>query len=765
MKDKKIKKIKRLMNLDEQFEEKEIYLGIKEIIIETLNKDNLYIIKQNGFKTFLKLNLTTPPHLLNEKGVEEYYEEISKVLKNSNFKLRFIHKSLDIKEDNIGANKITTDNTWCQRFKTFSYNQFYEINEFLEYYIEIENSKIEGLIDHVNSFLNMNGRLSIFDLSIPSPSEFEYLYSSVVLGNINIKYDADCVIENNKTYVKYITISQIKEQQNYQYWQTLTNLGCDLMINVRNLNEEESVKTIRRSSSELGLKSEGKNEVARMREENDRELVFDIMQSIVRQEDTLTEIQILLKVVGNSKNEVYEKAKTIGKELQENYKVVDKLFNYDKLDKAYFGGNSIVLPKLMLTSQIFVAGSGFYSNTLIQENGFVRCNDQNSLLVLNRRKVNQKTGQSNYNELFIGITGSGKSVSIKKHLLEDFSFGDRIMLLDFAKEYHDITTQLSGSIVDFSSANLKINPFEFIVKIDEENGTTSIDYKSITQFLTFLYPDIDATKRLFIEDKLRECLEGYSKPTFQDVYAEFKKRNVGDEYLIFIKNLLENYPMFNGENNIDLTNRLINLSLQAIKSDAQLLNAISFLIVKLAAKEMSNNKFYFNPNLGVTLKEQLINYANEKDINLNDIEMIDDMDENQLKIFIETNNPKYRILFDECHNIFESEVMLKEILRISREGRKYSTGITLGTQTILELIGNETSKKLFSQIPYVYFLKMKEVDINEAEKYGLYFSPGQKDFLSKEATKGRGILQMGGKHYLIGADVDIDLISLFDGGS
>ena len=785
--------IRRVLTIDEQYEKKQTELNVENILELNVNNKKIDVIKQdNKYRLFLNLKLITPPHLLNNENTFTYYDDILTIMNVCRMKLRFIYKSIDFKNKTLGPDLIEPKSPIHEDFINKSKNDFNKITTWIEYFIELSFENLKELEEKASYLLSLSNRLKFFNITIPTKEELDFLFDNVVLGEISQTFLNNTIIcntgEENQYYVKYLVVKDLKETLPIGWWEQLTTYGADMMVVINPLSQLKSEKIMDRTEIEVNSLKEATSSFKRKKQYHKKENIERMSYQIISQANKLNKVQIILKFYDTDLNRLNQRINKVIKEQSNKIILGEKINSLNELDEFYLGFDSDLIPKITLDDLLLHRGAGFFFNSIIQEGGFVLCNKNDCLVCINEDDVNYDNGQGDFNELILGTPGGGKSALMKQKALRFFCKGDKIHIIDFAKEYRQLANLLNANIITLPNNRLKLNPFEIITILDAD-GKEQIDFPNIKEFINILYPstsyDImkleNVIQKLYLDNKIK------GKPTFSKYLQLFKDKEIqknyyiDEEFIILFENIINNYLYFDGETNIDISKKVNVYDLQQVRYNKAVKHGLGFLITRIIQKEMDANKFYEDFNSSKTMLEQVVEWAKKKNVDLTEvyndylvdkkIGSSDNLEKEYLDIMIDIvnrNTPKIRLIVDECHNWIDDENIAKFILSITKEGRKYNAGVICTTQSIQSALHTSYQQELLTQFTYKYFFKMqsnKDIKLIN-EHLNTNFNSSIQDFLlSKKLEKGMGVLVISGQLYMVGVDIPPHWKTLFNGGN
>ncbi|WP_338987184.1 VirB4 family type IV secretion system protein [Spiroplasma endosymbiont of Dasysyrphus albostriatus] len=304
----------------------------------------------------------------------------------------------------------------------------------------------------------------------------------------------------------------------------------------------------------------------------------------------------------------------------------------------------------------------------------------------------------NHNMVILGESGSGKSFTTKKILLNQaYKNNRKIFILDPEREFSNLTNYLNGEVVNGSGAKGNIiNPLE-IYKLDNshDNADTFNSQLSLLEsFFVMLYPNLnddDITTNLLIELIKEVYFQNHILPS-----TDFEKIKATD------------YPIFTD---------LYNLICQKIKDEKSSANILKLdnLKSKLTALTQGTYAKYWNghtkfqwskANIVCFDLRELFENSNKKIINLQmmlilrmlgiELSAVQSYNENKQ----EKDWKRIIIAVDEAHLLANenNSVALDFLFHTMKRIRKCKSSLIIATQNIADFTGSENVKKKFTGI-------------------------------------------------------------------
>ena len=542
----------------------------------------------------------------------------------------------------------------------------------------------------------------------------------------------------------------------------LTKINCTnyVAVNSELLDISGFKQEIARKYMAVGMKIE--NEKQRNRNNND--YLADASAKLLNEKEKLDEFSKQLDTDDDHYFNTTMLVLVLAKDDAELAMIEEKLMNAASLKsiklKSCFGkqreGLNSVLPLGIqefkrvtnLSSSCLAMLMPFKTQELNDEEGVYYGINQLSQNVIKANKKSLK----NHNGLFLGQSGSGKSVFAKSEILSMFlNFpDDQIIIVAPQNEYSEIAAVADGTVISFdSSKEFFINPMDV--------NFYGVDYGKLREII--------ADKADFILTLLSSCLK-------RDMTAE--EQGIVDSAIEKVYS--ENYAMRKRLNGIEKedaefevpaymrNDSVINLKATELSNEEQiraysptlqdvyqgLLDEGTSVAVHLsAAMEIfvngSLNLFNHRTNVDLGNRFIVFDLSGLKE-NIRVTAMLIMME--TVRSSIKENSQKNRwthLYIDEFHELLAVELVAAFVLKLWKEIRKMS-GILNGiTQNMSDLLNNENGGKLqaiLSNTEYFALLSQSTLDKNKLMEFLPNISPAMFNFVDN-ADSGTGLLKMG----------------------
>ena len=584
---------------------------------------------------------------------------------------------------------------------------------------------------------------------------------------LNVLSPASLCFENEKFTMngqvgKVFFVEEYPKRLESDIIAALTKINCTnyVAVNSELLDISGFKQEIARKYMAVGMKIE--NEKQRNRNNND--YLADASAKLLNEKEKLDEFSKQLDTDDDHYFNTTMLVLVLAKDDAELAMIEEKLMNAASLKsiklKSCFGkqreGLNSVLPLGIqefkrvtnLSSSCLAMLMPFKTQELNDEEGVYYGINQLSQNVIKANKKSLK----NHNGLFLGQSGSGKSVFAKSEILSMFlNFpDDQIIIVAPQNEYSEIAAVADGTVISFdSSKEFFINPMD--VNFD------GVDYGKLREII--------ADKADFILTLLSSCLK-------RDMTAE--EQGIVDS--VIEKVYSENYAMRKRLNGIEKedaefevpaymrNDSVINLKATELSNEEQiraysptlqdvyqgLLDEGTSVAVHLAAAMeifVNGSLNLFNHRTNVDLGNRFIVFdlSGLKE-NIRVTAMLIMME--TVRSSIKENSQRNRwthLYIDEFHELLAVEQVAAFVLKLWKEIRKMS-GILNGiTQNMSDLLNNENGGKLqaiLSNTEYFALLSQSTLDKNKLMEFLPNISPAMFNFVDN-ADSGTGLLKMG----------------------
>ena len=355
----------------------------------------------------------------------------------------------------------------------------------------------------------------------------------------------------------------------------------------------------------------------------------------------------------------------------------------------------------------------------------------------------------NSNMVIVGKSGGGKSYATKSILSNLAADDSKIFVLDPENEYADLAANLNGKFINVAnSSHGRINPFQIITSLEDDEAEEGLETNSFAEHLQFLeeffrqiLPEVNADAMEYLNNLInrvymRRNIDQYTNlntlkpedyPTFDNLYdcilEEFQ--NTQSEYLRNNLRVLMSYVakfstggrnsnMWNGYSTLSTVENFIVFNFQSLLANRNntIANAQMLLVLKYLDNEIIKNREY-NTKYGA--------------------------------------NRKIIIVIDEAHVFIDSKypLALDFMYQMAKRIRKYNGMQIVITQNIKDFVGSEElarkSTAIINACQYSFIFSLAPNDMHDLCK--LYEKAGGINEIEQEqimaAPRGRAFVVTG----------------------
>ena len=447
-----------------------------------------------------------------------------------------------------------------------------------------------------------------------------------------------------------------------------------------------------------------------------------LMQEIKNGDEKIKEVSLILAVTGDKKT----REETIRelKKLVDPYQIkldVPRLRQLETWQTYDINSKSLEDYSVYLPTLTMAAGFPFTETYFNDSQGYMLGVDTHTSLPIFYDPFTLNNSRTSHNLAIISSTGGGKSFTMKKMIVNEFSRGTKVFIFDAENEYKKLVHKNGGEYIDmYSKKGGIINPLQirFIAGDEEESQDTKETDCPLAKHLGFLeaffksafesITEKELVMLLAVVEKLYnkkgifkntsintlQSLKPEDYPIFSDLYnflPEYSKDLKSNEKKKLIEQLdillsrfltgTDSY-LFDGYTNINLDNDLIAFNLQELLYsenqrliNTQTLNLLTYLNNSIVANKINNDKVKLED------RKHVIIVADE------------------FHLFIDENN-------------FE---VLRNFGQLARRIRKYSGSLIVATQSIKDFVGSNQilrhSTAIFNNCQYQMVGMLKEDDL------------------------------------------------------
>ncbi|QCJ45496.1 DUF87 domain-containing protein (plasmid) [Bacillus sp. S3] len=590
-----------------------------------------------------------------------------------------------------------------------------------------------------------------------------------------------------KTYFRPVYIPRDgyprKMQTNWLY--NLTSSGeIDVLIDVHKVGKSNAIRTLQRQITMLQSNLSFQVKRGNIDQINDLESKMrdtdQLMAEIQFSENDMYNVSTLATLYGQSEKELNRYSEQLEDEMSSSF--FSLVSTWGRVKKGFksvlpFGKNEItdslrnIDRRALSTFSPFISGSGKYIGGVP-----LGINKITGQLEFINSFGNEDYRPQNYNMFVVGISGSGKSVTLKLLIARELT-GANIYnrLIDPEGEFVRITKRLGGINLNISEEeDICINPLAINftdIPLDEQDeeldqledsDEREIVNKEGKKFIRFVP----------LREKMNDILD------FFDIICRGK--NSEDRGLdVFERNYLEDAIQFIFKEKLKLTshpdslfsNEVVQIDNQLIQSrvrkpEPTISDVYEFLVEKygkeqkalrlIAAirpflKDGSKPIFDGQTNLGKGVTQSLHN-ARLVNFNISKMEegflrpiayhvILNYLWEHFVKNLDNATKKKF-VYADEAYTLIDSDQTVSFLEKMARRARKRNAGLRLASQDFVRFVTNNKARGILQNTHAYLFLQQNKIDLKAIQE-NFDLSAGEINILFGNPDKGEGILRMG----------------------
>ncbi len=449
--------------------------------------------------------------------------------------------------------------------------------------------------------------------------------------------------------------------------------------------------------------------------ENFQQLMYDIKNG----DEKIKEVALTLIITGTKKERenIFRDLKIITDRYQIKLDIPKlrqmECFQTFDLTTKSLNDYSIYLPTLTLGASFPFTKTYFNDST-----GYMLGIDLHTSLPIFFDLFVTNNERPSHNLAVVASTGSGKSFTVKKMIINEFARGTKIFIIDAENEYKNLVLKNGGEYIDlYSRKGGMINPLQIRYIPSDDNKELKETDCPLAKHLGFLeaffktaFEDITEKELIMLLAVVEslynkkgiykntsintlETLKPEDYPIFSELYEylpEYKKSLDSEEkrkLIVQLEIILSRFLtgtdayLFDGYTDIDLSNDLISFNLQELLYsgnqrliNTQTLNLLTYLNNSIVSNKIKNEK------LGNKHKH--------------------------ISIIVD----EFHLFIDEKNN-----EVIKNFGQLARRVRKYFANMIVCTQSIKDFIGNagvlRHATAIFNNCQYTMVGILKEDDL------------------------------------------------------
>jgi conjugal transfer ATP-binding protein TraC len=303
--------------------------------------------------------------------------------------------------------------------------------------------------------------------------------------------------------------------------------------------------------------------------------------------------------------------------------------------------------------------------------------------------------KTNYNACWSGESGSGKSFGLQEQANNIIRQGGRCFIFDTGRSFQQICKLFGGTHLTFDSdSDICINPFSYIKPYNYDGSMPEKKYQSkykkylalnmsfIKQVVARMASEdgvLDPLQKSKISRAVRETWKLHGRENNITKIVNWLNSLDGDQRAHDLAEMLYDYTedgvygsMFNGEANVDLSNKMVVIEFQELDEQPDLLRVVQQIMV--------------------------IHITNT--------------------LFGGDRKTKSCVIIDEAASMLSDLQMSKFIETFARKARKYRVSLQLGTQSISDYYVNASAKAIIENSAWRCVLGQREEAVKKLSKSG-----------------------------------------------
>lgn len=348
-------------------------------------------------------------------------------------------------------------------------------------------------------------------LDIISPSAFEFKPRSMMFGDLHQRV---LVIVDYPPRVNAAWLSRIA---------TLPGVVCS--IHATPTDSYELIEEIKISMGELAAKMDSGNPISRQRAEQALADAKHLLQKIDSEQQRVFYVTIVILIYANDEDSLQQRTKYVESILAAAgmrgrtpmFRQEEGLISAGPFMKLEENISKIGARNMPV--ETIAAAYPFVYSGINDGNGVLLGTDRSGGIVL-VDFWKREGSRTNSNITVMGRPGTGKSTVIKKILMNEYSLGSKIYIIDPEREYKELCENLGGDWIDCGGGTGgRINPLQVrAVPFDENDedfnfmknkGPLALHFQTLRTFFSLYFKD------------LTKIEEGMLEVALEDVYRKF----------------------------------------------------------------------------------------------------------------------------------------------------------------------------------------------------------------------------------------------------
>ena len=602
-------------------------------------------------------------------------------------------------------------------------------------------------------------------LDIITPTILDFDKSSFAMG------DARCRVKSVFGYPSEGTpgwLSLFTEQPN-----CIVSMHChktdvgELLKSIQNTIDQERAKTYENNAKEVDIDA-SENTIDRARE---------LASSIRSSNATAVNLTINYMIYADTTEDLEKASQQIDGSLTGNQ------FMVRNLDYMQEDGLRSMLPicrnafadvsGLDMTTTAFAGGLGIFPAVGLNDPAgtFLGSDDSHNPVFLDL--WSRAGGRMNSNVLVLGITGSGKSTTLKDLLFDRMAEGDHVLIFDAEREYLDLTRAMHGNVISgFGENGSRINPLqlrdvpevfddpekssaqrEAILSDPYFKGSLSMHMEFLKQWFSLYIPALAQPENAIEMSCLETALyEMYKSAGITERTDPRKLRN-------------NQYPIMS-----DLYNEIATAVATHKIGSHEIADTTPYdhLLAYLQPAVFGADRFVFNGPTTINLDRALNTIdvftllkapANVKNAQFHNLTTY------AWTFLTRDRSERSIMLVDEAHLFItkDSSITFKFLHEAMRRCRKYNASLWIASQNVADFLGRggqDTSELegMLNNPATRIVMNEKSTDIEYLKK--LFNISEKEQQLITTAVRGQGLLMAGNNRYGIRIEVNPDTLAI-----
>ena len=421
---------------------------------------------------------------------------------------------------------------------------------------------------------------------------------------------------------------------------------------------------------------------------------------------------------------------------------------------------------LDMTTAAFTGGLGFFPVSGLNDKGGMFLGSDKSSNPVFFDLWSRANGRMNSNMLVLGITGSGKSTTLKDIVFDRMAEGDKVLIFDAEEEYLDLTRVMHGNIVDgYGADESRINPLQLrdtpkefddvtseaekqrIMNSPGFKGALSMHVEFLKQWFPLYIPALSRPENAIEMSCLESCL--YQMYHDHGITEKTDPRTMRNT----------DFPIMS-----DLYNTILKVLSDHTVEGRPVADTAPYdhLLTYLQSAVYGADRFIYNGPTTVNLSRALntinvsrllkapANVKNSQFFNLTTFAW---------GFLSRDRSERTIMLVDEAHLFItpDSNITFKFLHETMRRCRKYNASLWIASQNVADFLGHggADASELEGMLnnPAVRFIMSeKSTDIEYLRH--LFGITDKEERLITTAERGQGLLMAGNSRYFINVEVN-----------